>query len=58
MAEEITFEEFRAKVKEAFAENNLALPEPELIELAHMEMLAEDIPMDEFIQDMVEESRG
>ena len=59
MTQEISFAEFFEKVKTEFAKNGLALPEDiELIELAHMECLAEETPADEFIQKMVAEAKG
>jgi uncharacterized protein (DUF302 family) len=59
MTTEISFDEFFEKIKIEFAKNGLAVPEDiELIELAHMECIAEDIPADEFIQKMVAEQKG
>jgi hypothetical protein len=59
MAQEISFNDFLGKVKTAFAKNELTFPEDiELIELAHMECLAEEASADEFIQRMVVEYKG
>ena len=56
MAQEISFNDFLGKIKTEFAKNELALPEDmEMLELAHMECLAEEISTDEFIQKMATE---
>lgn len=59
MSQEISFNDFYAKVKTEFAKNGLAIPEDiELIELAHMECVAEEAFTDEFIRKMVAEQKG
>lgn len=59
MAQEISFNEFFAKVKTELAKNGLAIPEDiEMIELAHMECIEEKASVDEFIQRMVAGQKG
>jgi uncharacterized protein (DUF302 family) len=59
MSQEISFNDFFEKIKIEFAKNGAAVPEDiELIELAHMECLAEETPVEEFIQKMVAEYKG
>lgn len=59
MAQEISFNDFFAKVKTEFAKNGIAIPEDvEMLELAHMECIEEDASVDEFIQRMVVEYKG
>jgi hypothetical protein len=58
MSQDISFNDFFAKVKTEFAKNGLAVPEDiELVELAHMECLAEGTPVEEFIQEMIAEQK-
>lgn len=59
MAQEISFNDFLAKVKAEFAKSGVAIPEDiEMLELAHMECVEEDISADEFIQKMLVEYKG
>lgn len=59
MAQEISFNDFLAKVKMEFAKSGIAVPEDiEMLELAHMECLAEEASADDFIQKMVNEYKG
>jgi uncharacterized protein (DUF302 family) len=59
MSQEISFNDFFARVKTQFAANGLEVPEDiELIELAHMECIEEDAVVDEFIQRMIAEHKG
>ena len=59
MPQEISFNDFFAKVKTEFAKNGIAIPEDmEMIELAHMECVEEGASIDEFIQRMLAEYKG
>ena len=59
MAQEISFNDFLAKVKAEFAKSGVAIPEDiEMLELAHMECVEEDISADEFIQKMLVDYKG
>ena len=59
MSQEISFDDFFAKVKTEFSRNGLTVPEDvELIELAHMECIEEGTSVDEFIQKMIAEEKG
>ena len=59
MPQEISFNDFLGKVKTEFAKNELAIPEDmEMLELAHMECVEEDISADEFIQKMLVDYKG
>ena len=59
MSQEISFDDFFAKVKTEFSRKGLTVPEDvELIELAHMECIEEGTSVDEFIQKMIAEEKG
>lgn len=57
MAEE-SFEDWYAIVKSEYVKNGLTLPDDiELMELAHMECLADGKPITTFIQEMIAEQK-
>ena len=52
MFKEMSFEEWAAKVTEAFASQGLALPEEEeLLILSHMECMEEKKSIDDFVEE-------
>lgn len=56
---EQSFDEWYAEVKSAYAKNGLTLPEDiELMELAHMECMADGKSVATFIQEMIAEQKG
>jgi uncharacterized protein (DUF302 family) len=58
MSEE-SFEDWYAIVKTEYAKNGLTLPEDiELMELAHMECMADGKSVATFIQEMIAEQKG
>jgi|GEM_PF-4126144 len=59
MFKETSFNEWYAEAKAEFEKNGLILPgDIELMELAHMECMNEEKPMEIFIQEMIKEQRG
>jgi hypothetical protein len=59
MFTETSFEEWFAEVKTEFAKANLTLPEDiELMELAHMECMAEHKSIATFVQETAAEQNG
>ena len=59
MFTETSFEEWFAEVKTEFAKAGLTLPEDiEMMELAHMECMAEHKSMATFIQEIIKEQKG
>ncbi|MBK7433029.1 MAG: hypothetical protein IPI66_03420 [Chitinophagaceae bacterium] len=59
MFTEISFEEWYAEVKNGFSKAGLTLPEDiELMELAHMECMAEQKSIATFVQEAAAEQSG
>ena len=59
MFTETSFEEWYDEVKTEFAKAGLILPEDiEMMELVHMECMAEHKSMATFIQEMIAEQKG
>lgn len=59
MFKETSFNEWYAQVKVEYEKNGLTLPEDiELMELAHMECMADEKSIETFIQEMIAEQKG
>jgi len=59
MFKETSFEEWYADVKKEFAKAGLTLPEDiELMELAHMECMAENKSIEKFVAESIAEQKG
>jgi uncharacterized protein (DUF302 family) len=59
MFTETSFEEWYAEVKTEFAKAGLTLPEDiEMMELAHMECMAEEKSIAGFVEETVAEQKG
>jgi uncharacterized protein (DUF302 family) len=59
MYQEMSFDEWFAKVKTEFAKAGLSLPEDiELMELAHMECAAEKKSIEDFVKETTAEQKG
>jgi uncharacterized protein (DUF302 family) len=59
MFKESSFEDWFAEVKTEFAKAGLTLPEDiEMMELAHMECMAEHKSIADFVQESIAEQKG
>ena len=59
MFTETSFEEWYAQVKTEFAKAGLALPEDiEMMELAHMECMADNKSIEKFVEESIAEQKG
>ena len=59
MFTDTSFEDWYAEVKTEFAKAGLTLPEDiEMMELAHMECMAEEKSIADFVQESIAEQKG
>lgn len=59
MFKEMSFDDWYAEVKAAYAQNGLGLPDDiEMMELAHMECMNDGTSVETFVQRSIEEQKG
>lgn len=59
MFKEMSFDDWYAEVKKAYAQNGLSLPHDiEMMELAHMECMNDGTSVEAFIQSSIAEQKG